>query len=199
VDIALHPVASVSGRLLIKESAKKPTGSTVLVLTRDGATYSASVREDGSFRFPNVLPGKYRVGVRSPAGYIAARPEGSVWVEVSDGQSVSLPLVLSDETGNIGGFVKSADKPIGGVMVVLRPAPGAPADQLPRAFQTESDGSYDLRNVPAGNYLLFAIEDTGVEYANAEAVRAYLEAAKPITIEARKSMVEDVVLTVKKP
>jgi hypothetical protein len=78
-------------------------------------------------------------------------------------------------------------------------APGEPAGRLARAFQTESDGSYDLRYVPAGKYLLFAIEDTGIEYATAEAVRPFLAGAKPVAIEAHKSLMEDVVLTVKKP
>jgi hypothetical protein len=204
VEIALHPVASVSGRLQFKEPTKKPAGSVVLVLTRPGTTYTASVREDGSFRFSNVMPGKYQAGLRSPAGYVvasatAARTDGGVSVEVAEGDQVSLALAASDETGNLEGFAKSGEQAIGGVMVVLAPAPGEPAGRLARAFQTESDGSYDLRNVPAGKYLLFAIEDTGIEYATAEAVRPFPAGAKPVTIEAHKSLMEDVVLTVKKP
>ena len=35
-----------------------------------------------------------------------------------------------------------------------------------------------------GDYLLFAVEDTGLEYANPTAMRPYLSKAKPVHIEA---------------
>jgi hypothetical protein len=37
-------------------------------------------------------------------------------------------------------------------------------------FQTDSDGSFDYKDVPAGDYVLFAVEDTSFEYANPAAV-----------------------------
>jgi hypothetical protein len=59
-----------------------------------------------------------------------------------------------------------------------------------RGYQTESDGSFDFRDIPAGRYLLFAVDDTGFEYANPAAVGPYLPAAKPVTIEAHGSLTE---------
>jgi hypothetical protein len=56
------------------------------------------------------------------------------------------------------------EKPVEGVLVVLAPSSGAHDQVRHRGFQTDSDGSFDFQNVPAEDYLLFAVEDTGLEY-----------------------------------
>ena len=189
VDVSLHPAASVSGKLLFKDPASKPPSTFVLSLARDGGTYTASVRPDGSFRFPNVLPGKYRAAIRTPAAYFITDTSA---IDVADGESVSVSLTASDEAGSLSGYVKKESKQIGGVLAVLAPITGPRY----RAFQTESDGSFDILNIPAGKYLLFAIEDTLFEYTNPEAVKPYLAGATPVIIEPHKAATQDIVLSV---
>jgi hypothetical protein len=193
VEIPMHPVATVSGKLVFQDSAKRPSGTVVVGLSREGASYSASVHADGSFQFPNISPGKYQAVVRSPSGYFLT---GNVAVEVGDGDSVSASFTASDATGAVRGFVKSGDQDAPGVLAVL-----ASVSETPQfhGFQTESDGSFNFTNIPAGKYLLFAVEDTAFEYLNPEAVKPYLANAKPVTIEAHKASVQDVGLTALKP
>ncbi len=57
-----------------------------------------------------------------------------------------------------------------------------------RAFQTESDGSYDLTNLRPGDYYVFAVFDTDLEYANPKVVEPFLAAAKKIKIEPRATL-----------
>jgi hypothetical protein len=115
------------------------------------------MRPDGTISFSGVAPGKYRPVVRGTHGYFASevRVEG---------------VELRDETGRIQGFVMRGEKGAEGMLVVLAPvsenasAPAAPG------FQTDSDGSFDYQSVPAGDYLLFAVDESGLEYSKREVV-----------------------------
>jgi hypothetical protein len=67
--------------------------------------------------------------------------------------------------------------------VVLVPESGSGDPQRNLAFQTESDGSFDFADVPAGDYVLFASENLELEYANPEVLRPYLKDGKRVRIE----------------
>ena len=69
-----------------------------------------------------------------------------------------------------------------GVLVVLAPAVGVRNQIRYRGFQTDSDGTFDFQNVPSGDYLLFAVEDTELEYAHPTAVFPFLARAKDAKI-----------------
>ena len=57
------------------------------------------------------------------------------------------------------GVVKTEDKPEAGVMVLLVPVSGENMDRDARMDQSDSDGTFTLRSMVPGNYLLMAIED----------------------------------------
>jgi len=205
VEVPLHAAASVSGTLVFQNPETRPSGSLVMVLTRPGFNvYTSSVKADGTFRFNSVLPGRYQTSIRSAGGYFVSKMEvkGSALrnglIEIADGDAAAVAITASDETGSVSGYVKSGDQAVAGVLAVLVPAGGEAALRY-RGFQTESDGSFDFRNVPAGDYRLFAIEDTGFEYSNADLVRPYVATAPPLRIEAHKASSQDIVLVVAKP
>jgi hypothetical protein len=206
VDMPLHPAASISGRLQFARAGTQPNGTVVVTITTDGVTgiYNTTVKSDGTFRFPNVLPGRYRVAIRS-AGWFATKIDvaGAALreglIDIGDGDSATVTITASDETGNVNGFVKEGDRTLPEVLVVLVSAGKDQRAVYYRAFQTESDGSFDFRSVPAGRYLMFAIEDKSFEYANPEALKPYLANALPVTIEPHKASVQDVALTAPKP
>jgi hypothetical protein len=92
----------------------------------------------------------------------------------------------------VQGLVMSGATALEGVLVVLAPALG-PKDQVRyRGFQTDSDGSFDFKNVPAAEYLLFAVEDTEMEYANPVVVKRYLGNAKRLRVEAHAAYSENI-------
>jgi hypothetical protein len=111
-------------------------------------------------------------------------------VELVDGESVVLRMVASDETGRVQGFVMRGEQPADGMMVVLAPVSESVLATAARGFQTDSDGSFDYQSVPAGDYLLFAVENAALEYSRREAIRPYLGNAERIRVEAHQSYSE---------
>jgi len=101
--------------------------------------------------------------------------------------------------------VSSIDLIRGAVMIlmaaylVLAPAGGSTDILRYRGFQTDSDGSFDFQNVPAGDYMLFATADTSVEYANPEVVRLFLTGAKAIHLEPHGTHSEKIPLSEASP
>jgi hypothetical protein len=191
VELQVRPAPTVSGTVQWKNSKIKPQGLLASLIREDtGAVLSTIVRPDGSFVFPSVAVAKWRPAVRGADGYFASdvHVEGAEFrdgvIDLQDGDSVTVRMTASDETGRLQGFVMRNDTPVEGVMVVLAPASGAHDQITHRAFQTDSDGSFDFQNVPAEDYLLFAVEDTQIEYANPTAVRPYLANAKRVHIDA---------------
>lgn len=61
-----------------------------------------------------------------------------------------------------------------------------------QAFQTDSDGSFGLTAVPLGEYVLFAVGDLELEYANLEIVQPYLTRGKRVQIESHGVETESV-------
>jgi hypothetical protein len=181
----------------LKNPGAKPKGSILasLVSEEGGGALSTAVRADGAFSFPSVLPGKYRLAIRGKDGYFASdvHVDGAPYVngvlELTEGQAVTVRMVASDETGRVGGFAMSGEQPVMGAFAVLAPAVETGDWQAYHCFQTDSDGSYDFQNIPAGDYLLFAVEDL-IEYANPKAVEPYLSSAKPLRVEPHGSYSE---------
>jgi hypothetical protein len=197
VKLSPKPYPSVGGTVRLKNPGAKPKGSILasLVSEEGGGALSTAVRADGAFSFPSVLPGKYRLAIRGKDGYFASdvHVDGAPYVngvlELTEGQAVTVRMVASDETGRVGGFAMSGEQPVMGAFAVLAPAVETGDWQAYHCFQTDSDGSYDFQNIPAGDYLLFAVEDL-IEYANPKAVEPYLSSAKPLRVEPHGSYSE---------
>jgi hypothetical protein len=79
-------------------------------------------------------------------------------------------------------------------MVVLAPD-GSTDPYRYRGFQTDSDGSFDFAAVPAGDYILFAVNDVEFEYASLEIVRPYLASGKRVRIEPHAIATDNIPLT----
>jgi hypothetical protein len=128
---------------------------------------NAPVSSDGSYRFPNVPPGSYRIYFFRPSGgsyYLkSAQPPDPLetGVTVSADQSLkNLDLVLSPGGARIDGTVEQDQQPCAGVQVVLVPD-GARRAQ-PSYFRqgvTDSRGRSALENIPPGDYKLFAWQE----------------------------------------
>ncbi len=170
-----------------------------------GAVAAATVQGDGSFRFPAVAAGRYRFSLGGADGFFASQIEirgGSIrdgLLEVSEARDVNLLITASNEIGGVRGFVADGDHSIEGVLVVLAPVAGRSGESgneiRYRSFQTESDGSFDFRSIPAGRYLLFAVDDSQLEYARPDVIALYRSRAKEIDIRAGGSTEERIPLS----
>jgi hypothetical protein len=198
--MVLRPRPRVAGTVQFQHAGMKPKGSVLVSLAaeeRPGGD-SAAVRADGSFSFEPLAAEKFRAAVRGTDGYFASeiRVEGADFrdgvLDMVDGAVVTLRIVASDETGRVQGFVRDGDRPVEGAAVVLAPV-SLPKDWMAyRGFQTDSDGSFDWPNVTAGDYLLFATFEQGLEYTKPAALRAYVAGAERVKVEAHGNVVRNI-------
>lgn len=202
VAVTLRPPPQVAGTVQFPEPGGKPRGTMLAVLSRADGTgsISATVGADGRFTFTRLAATQYKAGISLSGigGYVASdiRVEGAAYrdgvIDLADGMNVTLRMTASSALGRVKGFATRDGKPVQGVMVILAPVPGIKTSATTAAFQTDSDGSYDWRNIRPGDYLLFATTDTLIEYQNPAAVQPYLSQAKPVQVKAKETYIENV-------
>jgi hypothetical protein len=203
VKVAVRPAATVSGAVQMERPSLKPHGSVLVALAHEKSGGSTvTVKPDRSFAFPRLSAGKYRISVRGTDGLFASRIEvkGADYtnglLNVTSGAAITVALVVSDQTGNFKGVVVRGERPVPGAIVVLVPRRDG---GVGRGFQTESDGSFDFKNLEAGDYSAFAVEDRDIEYAKPGALDTWLPGAKTVKVAAHATTTENIVLTDVKP
>ena len=140
------------------------------------------IGRDGMFTLHSVAPGTYEVmadGGQTGALVVAqmaasgAEVRGSRITVGSD--PVLLAATLAKGSTTISGFAKCDGKGVGGTMIVLVPHDPDASTELFRRDQSDSDGSFTLRDVVPGSYTLVAIENGWtLEWAKREVMAPYL-------------------------
>jgi hypothetical protein len=192
VDLTPQPRTVITGSISFKNGAPKPGASLYVGMLNEitGRSVGVAVEPDGTFRFTGVGGAPFRPNLYGSAAQFIAKisVEGAPFkdgvVDLTESTAVNLKIVASDETGRIKGFAMEGDKPAPAVMVVLAPRTESHDPANYRGFQTESDGSFDYVNIPAGDYLIFAVDRLDIEYTNPEAVRPYLPSAIAVHLSA---------------
>ena len=151
---------------------------------------NASVKPDGTFTFHEVPEGSYRINFFPvPAGfYLRASSADVLETGITVGRGHSPPpfeLILSPGAGRIDGTVTGDEQDVPGASVVLVPD-GKGRGQPNNYRQATNDllGRFALRNVPPGDYTLFAWEqiDRGA-YFDPEFLARYEDRGKAVHVE----------------
>lgn len=104
-------------------------------------------------------------------------------VTITPGASASLSITLSAGSAEVEGVVKHAGKPFGGAMVVLVPKHPEGNRDLFRRDQSDLDGTFALRDVIPGSYVLIAIENGwDLDWSQPDIIAAYARHGQPIQI-----------------
>ena len=204
VEIVVGPGVDVSGRIRVEgdttidhskdlnnmaANLDPLEASSLASLTPD--IDNASIKPDGTFLFREVPEGSYRINFFPiPAGFYL-RSSGvtdvlETGITVGRGHSPPpMELVLSPGAGRIDGTVASDEQSASGASVVLVPdgkGRGQPSDY--RQAVTDLLGRFAIRNVPPGDYTLFAWEqiDRGA-YFDPEFLARYEDRGKPVHVE----------------
>lgn len=185
------PLASVSGMLTI-DGGGPPAGKIYVVLANRTSTenFAAEVTPKGTFEFNEmeVRPGTYDVLLNVTQGFQVktlqargARVNGQKLI--ISGGSVQLALTVTRQLTRIDGLVLGDDKPYPGAMVLL--IPSNPGDNLTlfRRDQSDSDGTFTLRDVLPGTYTAIALESGwDLDWASPATLQPYLQNGAPIEV-----------------
>jgi hypothetical protein len=143
----------------------------------------------GSFRFPAVPSGEWQLSGESGGRplpiesiMVNGQPRRGGQIKVQD-QPLSIVAAVAQGATRVQGFARRAGKGVAGVMVVLVPKDAISLTALYRRDQSDSDGSFSLRDVTPGRYTLVAIEDGWtLDWADPRIIGRYLPGGIPVTV-----------------
>jgi len=163
--------------------------------------YKAKIAPDGSFKFPVLPEGRYRIQaviLSTPPhlpknAYLADVRQGSLSVydnglTVTTREASPLEVLIRTDGGILNGIVMGSDRIPGGSGVTAVLVPSEDRRQNPELYfvahaNADSRGRFALSNVPPGSYRLFAWANVKPgAYQNAEFLRQYENRGTPVTI-----------------
>jgi carboxypeptidase family protein len=195
---SLHPVASVSGKLIAADGSGLPNGSSVSLLSGHGETAAAAeVATDGTFRIRQAPPGSYEVVAAANGRYLAVAQLSRNGVNI-DGSTlkigadpVELAVHVVRPVASIGGFVTRNGQPASGVFVLLAPDNLRAGRSAWQPNQSDSDGSFELENIMPGQYTVVAIErGWTLDWGRPEVLRHYLARGIKVTVDSGSKKIE---------
>ncbi len=150
----------------------------------------------GQFQFDAVAPGAWGIIATTQAGslpVIAISTAGSVLpgnqVTIRD-HPLSLIATVSPSLSRVRGFARRDGKGIAGAMIVLIPRQPSAYRALVRRDQADSDGSFSLNDVPAGQYTVVAIEDGwNLDWTDRSTMTRYLPGGVSVTVSGQAGAV----------
>jgi hypothetical protein len=175
VSITTNRAAALSGRVVFEGRVPQTPVQLVAVpedMAKDDLSVwrpdGATVRADGSFRVDGVCG---RVVFRAPglpqpwilkSVVVNGTEVVDVGLEASKGPTASVDVVISDKSGTVTGYGKSADgEPIDDFVVLMFPAVEM-TDRIQLRYlhtaRSDPDGRYKLSSIPAGRYVVAAVE-----------------------------------------
>jgi len=192
------PIVAVSGTLRTASGAVLPYDA-VLTLNRLDGPYSQEpvrvISSNGAFYFPAPALSVWEVTAEG-TGKMQGRPLAVVSTSVGSrtrqgdritvrDRPLSLEVTVSEGETQVEGFVRDQNKGFAGAMVVLVPRnrPAAALASLFRRDQSDSDGSFSLRNVVPGAYTVVAIQDGwALDWSRPEVIGRYLPGGIAVTV-----------------
>jgi 5-hydroxyisourate hydrolase-like protein (transthyretin family) len=190
------PAFALSGTLQTATGAPF-TGEAVVTLepadASQGLKPMVSEFNRGSFSFAAVPAGKWSLaaeqsGLPVPVISVAlgACAHAGNLVTVQD-RPLTIVVRVSADGMNVEGFARKKGKGVSGVMVLLIPKDPSAFPAMVRRDQSDSDGSFAVRDVSRGDYTVVAIENAwgdgnALDWVRREVIARYLPGGVPVTV-----------------
>jgi hypothetical protein len=189
------PTGSIRGTLRVPAGAPLSDDCNLTLQPADASQRQSPIHTvciRGAFSFPTVVPGEWELSAESagrqlPIASITAgsRTRSGNLIAVED-RPMSVAVTVSQATTRVEGFARRDGKGVSGVMVALVPKALAALEGLARRDQSDSDGSFSLRDVAPGSYTLVAIEDGWeLDWAEPQVIGRYLPGGITVTVTDR--------------
>lgn len=186
------PTVAVTGTLRMPEGRMPPEEGHVFLRPKEGSlshvNLAAQLRK-GVFHLDSVAPGLWSLAVESEGKMLpvlgvgdgSALQAGNT-IAVRD-HAVNIVVAIGEGSARIDGFARKGEKGFGGAMVVLVPKKSGNWETLARRDQSDSDGSFSLREIVPGQYTVVAIEDGwGLDWTQPGALARYLPRGTAVTV-----------------
>ena len=180
-QVTLAPATEPGGSLLsvaVDLRTGAPVEGAWCRILRDGKPVPVPARREGTtaIRIDNLRPGHYTVE-SSAFGYTSSVHE----VDIPSGGHVNVTDVL-EEAGALRLIARDAGgHPVAGAKCTVFPVDGTAALATPPTGTTEADGTWTVRGLPPGEYLLTA--EAGVGRASAQLrIRAHDQTHRTVAL-----------------
>lgn len=187
------PTVDVAGTLKNASGAPLPSENLVVALEPlDGERRRETMQTGaprGSFHFAAVPPGRWTLSAQNGGSALPVlsttvgnRTHGGNQIVVSD-RPLQIAVTVSQGEIRVEGFARKDGKGFAGAMVVLVPKSLAACRELARRDQSDSDGSFSLRNAAPGQYTVVAIQDGwGLDWSRPEVISRFLPRGIPVSV-----------------
>ena len=154
--------------------------------------YTTIAHRDGRFGFEAVTPGTFTLTAVSgnrmlpivSSGPSNAQHAGNI-LTLRD-RPLNLVVNVSESSTRIDGVARKDGKGFAGAMIVLLPKDPRAWPALTRRDQSDSDGTFGLRDVAPGQYILLAIADGwALDWSRPAQMARYLTQGSAVTVTDR--------------
>jgi hypothetical protein len=183
--------ATVTGTLRTTNGALVPENVNVALEPVSGQNQAILEinAHKGEFRFDAVPPGTWSVSASiqgNPLPVVAVAADGPAGASnqiTVKGRPIAAFVTVSPSLSRVKGYARVDGKGVAGAMIVLVPRQPSAYHALVRRDQSDSDGSFSLRDVPAGRYTVVAIEDGwNLDWTDRATIARYLPRGLAVTV-----------------
>jgi len=199
------PAANVSGRVILPPAAEHFERGELILVGEGNRVLNARIEKDGSFSFSSVQAGTYKPDAHIPPrlNYVqrisasGARVQGHE-ITLDGTHDAQLIITLASGVGQLAGLAQLDGKPKSGIMILLEPESAQNFDDDSRMDQSDSDGSFNLRDILPGKYFLMAIDGGwDLDWTDTAVLKSFHDRAQVLQIAPDDSL--KVTLAVQQP
>ncbi len=193
----VRAVPPINGSVAVEEGGTPPAQLAVTLWnSKTGEVAGVPVGPDGTFSLDatTITSGTYSVFVGNMENSLIAQLSAKgakvvgQTVEITRFKPVELKITLAKNLSKIKGTALREGRPVAGAMIVL--VPEDPDVNLPRfrRDQSDSDGTFTLRDVMPGHFRILALDNAwDAEWANGSVLKGRLEHAQSADVQAGRS------------